>query len=154
MSDENRIHLRLVQEQDYRCRLQFDDGAPELIADEPPPLGQSQGPSPVQLLLSAVANCLTDSLLFALRKFKQDAEPLQCQATAELGRNADNRLRVEAIAVELRLARAAAELQQLPRILAQFESFCTVTQSIAPAIDVRLRVLDGNGELLKGEPLP
>lgn len=151
MSDETRVHLRLSQEQDYRCRLEFDDGAPALIADEPPPLGQRQGPSPVQLLLAAVANCLTDSLLFALRKFKQDAEPLHCRASAELGRNADKRLRVQAIEVELGLAKPAAELQQLPRILEQFESFCTVTQSIAPGIAVRLRVVDGNGALLKGE---
>ena len=151
MGDSTRVNLRLRQEQDYRCVVEFDDGAPALIADEPPPLGQGRGPSPVQLLLAAVANCLTDSLLFALRKFKQYAEPLHCQASAELGHNADKRLRVLAIEVELRLGKPAAELQQLPRILGQFESFCTVTQSIAQGIAVHLRVLDGNGELLKGE---
>ncbi|MBU3055720.1 OsmC family protein [Pseudomonas indica] len=151
MSDNQRIHLRLRQEEDYRCTLAFDDGVPPLTADEPPPLGQGQGPSPVQLLLAAVSNCLTDSLLFALRKFKQDAEPLSAHAIAEVGRNAENRLRVVGIEVDLSLGKPAAEMQHIPRILDQFEAFCTVSQSVAAGIPIRLRVFDRDGQLLKGE---
>src|SRR5690606_2188997 len=109
MSDTQKIGLTLEQEHDYRLALQFADGG-RLLSDEPPPLGASSGPSPVQLLLAAAASCLCDSLLFALRKFKQNAEPLRCAAEAELGRNPEGRLRVVAIAVELQLGRRAAEL--------------------------------------------
>lgn len=145
MSDTERVTLTLQQLEDYRCRLDFGDGQPPLIVDEPPPLGAGQGPSPVQLLLSAVANCL----LFALRKFKQDAEPLRCQASAEVGRNEQNRLRVLGIGIELQLGRNAAELEHLPRILGQFEEFCTVGRSVAQGIPLRLWVRDAEGVLLK-----
>ncbi|MBU4626299.1 MULTISPECIES: OsmC family protein [Pseudomonas] len=151
MNDSTRVNLRLEQQHDYRCTLHFEEGAPTLTVDEPPPLGEAVGPSPVELLLGAVANCLTNSLLFALRKYKQDAEPLSCKATAEVGRNAENRLRVLHIDIELQLGKSAAKLEHLPRILGQFESFCTVTQSVAQGIPVQLRVIDSEGLVLKGD---
>ena len=89
--------------------------------------------------------------LFALRKFKQDAEPLSAHAVAEVGRNAENRLRVVGIEVDLSLGKPAAEMQHIPRILDQFEAFCTVSQSVAAGIPIRLRVFDRDGQLLKGE---
>ena len=72
MSDKQ-ILVHLTQEKDYRFQVAFEDGVPELTVDEPPPLGSATGPSPVQLLTAAVGSCLSDSLLFALRKFKQRA---------------------------------------------------------------------------------
>ena len=135
--------------QDYRCSVDFGNGLPALHTDEPAPLGTGQGPTPVQLLLAAVANCLTDSLVFAMRKFKQDAEPLTCEASAEVGRNADNRLRVLAIDTTLTLGREAEGIEHLQRILDQFEGFCTVTRSVAQGIPVRMTVKDVTGKVLK-----
>ena len=89
-----RVSVNLKQQQDYRFEIRFDDNMPALISDEPEPLGTGTGPSPVQMLCAAVGNCLSDSLLFAFRKFKQVPEPLRCEVTAEVGRNAENRLRV------------------------------------------------------------
>lgn len=149
MSDETRITLTLRQLQDYRCQVHFGDNQPPLLTDEPAPLGGGQGPSPVQLLLSAVANCLTDSLLFTLRKFRQDAEPLACEATATVGRNEQRRLRVLAIDATLTLGRPAAGIEHLDRILDQFEDFCTVTRSVALGIPVHLTVKDSTGAVLK-----
>lgn len=149
MSDSKLETLTLRQEQDYRCTVDFGGGIALLTADEPAPLGSGQGPSPVQLLLAAVANCLTDSLLFALRKFKQDAEPLACKATAEVGRNAENRLRVLSISAEITLGKPAAGIEYLERILGQFEGFCTVTRSVAQGIPVHLTVRDVDGTVLK-----
>lgn len=144
-----RVQVLLQQEQDYRFRVEFGAGTPALIADEPPPLGQGQGPSPVQLLASAVGNCLSDSLLFALRKFKQAPEPLSCEVVAEVGRNADGRLRVLAMTARLRLGVPAARLEHLDRVLAQFEAFCTVTQSVGAAIPITVQVIDSEGTVLK-----
>jgi uncharacterized OsmC-like protein len=142
-------HVRLVQQQDYQFRIEFGEGLPALIGDEPAPLGQGKGPTPVQLLCAAVGNCLSDSLLFALRKFKQTPEPISCEVTAEVGRNAQNRLRVLGLDVQLTLGVAAEALQHLDRVLAQFEDFCTVASSVSQGIPVRVAVVDATGRKLK-----
>ena len=149
MADHKQESLTLLQIEDYRCTVNFGGSIMPLTTDEPAPLGQGLGPSPVQLLLAAVANCLTDSLLFALRKYKQDAEPLSCRATANVGRNADNRLRVLSIEATLTLGKVGSGIENVERILEQFEGFCTVTQSVAQGIPVLLTVKDVNGTLLK-----
>jgi uncharacterized OsmC-like protein len=148
MSDGNET-VRLVQRQDYQFTMQFGGAVPDWLADEPPPLGQGAGPSPVQLLAAAVGNCLSDSLLFALRKFKQSPEPIRCEVVAEVGRNPENRLRVLGMRVNLRLGVAAAQLQHLDRALEQFEAFCTVTQSVGAGIPITVMVLDGDGVVVK-----
>ena len=89
MSDK-RVSVILKQQQDYRFEVIFDEHMPVLISDEPAPLGTGTGPSPVQMLCAAVGNCLSDSLLFAFRKFKQVPELLHCVVTAEVGRNPEN----------------------------------------------------------------
>jgi hypothetical protein len=43
----------------------------------------------------------------------------------------------------------AAQLAQLDRVLDQFESFCTVTQSVGQGIPIQVRVLDADGLVLK-----
>lgn len=141
------VHLR--QQQDYQFQVDFGDGLPSLIADEPAPLGQGTGPSPVQLLISAVGSCLSSSLLFALRKFKQTPEPLLCTVSAEVGRNPEGRLRVLGLNVVLTLGVPAARLEHLERVLGQFEAFCTVTESVRQGIPVTVSVLDSAGFKLK-----
>ena len=121
MSDTT-IQVTLVQQHDYRFDIHFGGDVPVLTGDEPAPLGAGLGPSPVQLLSAAVGNCLSDSLLFALRKFKQAPEPIRCTVTAEVGRNAESRMR---------------------------EAFCTVTQSVGQGIPITVEVLDSTGARLK-----
>jgi uncharacterized OsmC-like protein len=151
---ENERTIRLVQQRDFRVAITWDDARPPIVADEPPPLGRGEGPSPSQLLLAAVANCMTDSLLFALRKFKLDAEPLSAQARADVGRNAEGRMRVLSIDVALALGALPAEADKLARALAQFEQFCTVGQSVAQGIATRVSVRSPDGTLLHGEGTP
>lgn len=141
--------VRLTQVQDYQFDVHFGPAVPPLRADEPPPLGQGTGPSPVQLLAAAVGNCLSDSLLFALRKFKQAPEPIAAEVTAEVGRNAEGRMRVLAMQATLTLGVPAARLEHLDRVLATFETYCTVTQSVAGAIPVTVNVRDADGTVLK-----
>ena len=148
MSDSN-LSVQLTQVADYQFDIDFGSGLPPLRADEPPPLGQAGGPSPVQLLAAAVGNCLSASLLFALRKFKQHPEPIGCQVSAEVGRNAEGRLRVLAMTAKLTLGVPAASLASLQRVLDTFESYCTVTQSVKAAIPVEVMVFDAQGAKLK-----
>ncbi len=146
---EKTIHVKLRQQHDYRFDIRFDDAMPVLTSDEPAPLGTGLGPSPAQLLAAAVGNCLSDSLLFALRKFKQSPEPLSCEVQAEIGRNAEGRVRVLQMNTVLRLGVAAAALAHLDRVLSQFEAYCTVTQSVGQGIPITVEVFDALGVKLK-----
>ncbi|MCW3478833.1 OsmC family protein [Neisseriaceae bacterium JH1-16] len=143
------VELTLIQQDNYRIRLDFGDEVPALIGDEPPPLGQNAGPAPQQLLLAAVANCLVDSLHFALGKYHQNASPLRGEARAILGRNEHGRLRVQAIEATLRLGQPAESIEYLDRILGSFEDFCTVSQSVGRGIPTTVQVLDTDGRVLK-----
>ena len=142
--------VTLAQRQAYQFDNQFAAGLPVLTTDEPAPLGTGQGPSPVDLLAAAVGNCLSASFLFACQKYKDDPGALRAEVKATVGRNERNRMRVLGLAVDLHLGRPAAEVAHLQRVLDSFEDYCTVTQSVAPAIPVTLRVLDGTGAVLKG----
>jgi len=141
--------VRLTQVQDYQFEARFGETMPVLHTDEPAPLGQGQGPSPVQLLCAAVGNCLSASLLFALRKYRQDPGRLACDVSAEVGRNADGRLRVLQMQATLTMGVPGHTLQHLERVLGSFESFCTVTQSVREGIPVAVSVCDGHGARLK-----
>ena len=141
--------VQLRQMHDYQFEMTFGDAMPVVVADEPPPLGQGTGPSPVQLLAAAVGNCLSDSLLFALRKFKQAPDPIHCTVQAEVGRNADARLRVLSMKAVLTLGVPGPSLQHLDRVLDQFEAFCTVTQSVGQGIPITVEVQDSAGFRLK-----
>jgi uncharacterized OsmC-like protein len=149
MSDD-RIAVTLQQQEGFRFLAQYANDTPDLITDEPAPLGTGQGPSPAQLLVTALANCLSDSLVFALGKFRQPNDGIRTEAVGHLGRNADNLLRVLSVDVTLHLGHPAAAFQRLDRILDQFERFCTVSQSVIAALPIQLRVLDSEGVLLKG----
>jgi len=146
---ETSIHVQLHQKQDYQFDIHFGGEVPDVMGDEPAPLGVGQGPSPVQFLAAAVGNCLSDSLLFALRKFKQAPEPMRCDVHAEVGRNAEGRMRVLGIKAVLTLGVPAASLEHLDRVLGQFEAYCTVTQSVGQGIPVSIEVVDALGVQLK-----
>lgn len=145
------LHQEAADASGYAFRVAFDDTAiAELSTDESPPLGLGAGPDPSRLLVAAVANCLSASLLFALRKFHNSPGPLATHATATLGRNAGGRWRVVHIQADLRLAEAAADHHQLERLLAQFEDFCVVTESVRQGVPVTVGVSDALGRRLHG----
>ena len=146
---ETAPHVTLRQRDAYQFDIEFAPQLPLLRSDEPPPLGQGNGPTPAQLLLAAVANCMSSSLVFALGKFKNDARGVTTTASAEVGRNEAGRLRVKRIALRIDLGAAAAELQHVERILDQFEEFCTVGQSVRTGIPTDIEVWDGAGVRLK-----
>jgi uncharacterized OsmC-like protein len=147
MTEEATVVLR--QEREFRFAIDFGAGIPVLYGDEGPPLGGGTGPTPIQLLAAAVGNCLSDSLFFALKKFRQDARGLTTRVAASVGRNVEGRLRVTRIRVAVELGARATELQNLERILGQFEQFCTVAQSVGQGIPLEVAVFDSAGDRLK-----
>ena len=146
---DNPVQITLEQQQDFQFAVHFDNPLiPALLTDEPVPLGGGQGPNPEQMLAVAVANCLSASLLFAMRKFKNDPSPIRTLAAIKTARNVQNRMRVSDISVDIRLGVPAANITAIERILAQFEDFCVVTQSVRASIPVTVRVFDSEGSLL------
>ena len=143
------IEVNLKQERDYRFAIEFGPGVPVLHGDEAPPLGAGSGPTPVQLLAAAVGNCLSDSLYFALAKFKQDPQGIATKVSATIDRNAEGRMRVTRMQVSVKLGAVAAAIDHLNRVLAQFEGFCTVAQSVGQGIPIEVSVFDGDAVKVK-----
>lgn len=155
MAESRSFTIRLEQERDFAFRVAFDSPEMErLLVDEPEPLGRNSGPNAARLVAAAVGNCLAASLLFAVRKFKDDPGRLTAEATARLARNDQGRFRIAGVDVDLHLGRDAASIGHLARSLAQFEDFCIVTQSVRQGIPVAVRVRDALGQVVHEATVP
>ncbi|MCJ2034004.1 OsmC family protein [Methylobacterium sp. J-068] len=140
--------ITITQIEGYKFAVDFGSVLPLLIVDEAVPIGNGEGPFPEQILVSAVTNCLCASLVFALAKFKQEAEGIRAEARCEVTRNAENRLRITGIAVSISLGARAEAVPRIDRVLEQFQRFCTVSESVQAGIPVTVAVRDGAGTLL------
>ena len=153
MSETQTFELSLTQIDDFEFRIRFDGTELEaLTTDESAPLGHNAGPNPARLLLASVANCLALSLLFSLRKFRNEPGQIKATASASMDRNKDKRWRIAHMDVDLHLADDAGAVRHLPRILEQFESFCIVTESVRQGIPVSVHVHDGQGVEVHATP--
>lgn len=120
-----------------------------IIVDEPAPLGTGEGPNPTRLLATAVANCLSASLIFALNKRKQSTKDLKATAEGKLARKKDGFWRVENIDVKLKIDIKDMDQVAVKDALSAFEDYCLVTQSIREGIPVSLSVEDMEGNALQ-----
>ncbi|MCY1250647.1 hypothetical protein D9M72_643050 [compost metagenome] len=64
---------------------------------------------------------------------------------AHKARNENGRWRIPRAEVAIRLSDAAAGLEHFERVLAQFEEFCIVTQSVREGMQVEVRIIDADG---------
>lgn len=136
------VSLRLLEK--YLFEVDFGEFG-NVMTDEPPPLGDGEGPNPSAMLAAAVANCMAASLLFAMRKHKDDPGELTATVSGTIDR-VDGFLRVTRLDVKLHLGKAQADLPSIVKAVSQFENFCVVTQSVRHGIDVRVEVFDAGGE--------
>jgi organic hydroperoxide reductase OsmC/OhrA len=145
MDNEFKLSLELLE--DYKFVIDFGQFG-EVISDEPEPLGSGEGPNPSRMLAASVANCLAASLIFALRKYKDDPGKVSADVSGKLER-VDGRWRITNIGVELFLGNDQDALPHLSQALEKFEDFCVVTQSVRNGIDVDLKVYDSNNTKVK-----
>jgi organic hydroperoxide reductase OsmC/OhrA len=131
MSDTQQFSFTLEQQEDFAFLIRFDKDISRLLA-------------------ASVANCLSASLLFALRKFKNNPGPITTVVTAHMERNEEKRLRVGRVDVMIQVDSPADSLEHLDRVLDQFEDFCVVTQSVRSGFPVTVTVRDGAGKVIKG----
>lgn len=146
MSDHNQFSIRLELMEDYLFKIDFGEFG-DVLTDEPPPLGKGEGPNPARMVAAAVGNCLCASLLFALRKKKDQPGNIQATVTGQLER-IDGRWRIGKLDVVMQVANPDS-LSHLPSALEQFEDFCVVTQSIRQGIPVNVTVQDTAGNSLQ-----
>jgi organic hydroperoxide reductase OsmC/OhrA len=138
---EKTSRTMLTQEAGYRFRVRFDrEGLPDLITDEPPPIGEGKGPNPSRLLATAVGNCLAASLLFCLGKARLSVDGLEAEVLTEFTRNEAGRLRIGGIKVRLLPKWTEETAAKAQRCLQIYEDFCVVTQAVRHGVPVEVQV--------------
>ncbi len=153
MSEVGKFTIHLEQEEDYAFRVKFDiKKVDDILMDEPPPLGERNGPNASRLLAAAAANCLSASLMFCLAKEDVPANSVKTEATCTLVRNEKKRLRVGRLDIRITAGDELLQSKKLDRCMTLFEDFCVVTASIREGIPVGVEVVNAAGEVLhKGE---
>jgi uncharacterized OsmC-like protein len=149
MAEQPQFTFSMEQVRDFEFKVTFDgEDIPDLLLDEPAPVGGGAGPNPSRLLAAAAANCLSASLLFCLRKARQEPSGIKATVTGTLARDDRGRLRVEGFDVVITVAGIDKEAAGSRRCTDLFEDFCVVTASIRKGIPVNVQVLDEAGERL------
>lgn len=135
---------RFVVELDHRggfaFGVDFGPGFPELIVDEPPPLGSGRGPNAARLLAAAIGNCLSASLLLCLSKARVEVVELRTTVEGGFVRNEEGRLRMDAVEVRLEPVVSGGDQARIDRCLTLFEDYCTVTASVRQGVAVAVGV--------------
>jgi uncharacterized OsmC-like protein len=140
---ERRFGARIEYIEGFKFRSQaFEDdtlhGAP-LISDEPDPVGTNAGPSTPSMLAIAVGHCLSASLVETLRHAGIHVRSSATEAIAVVVPNEEGNPRIKRIDVTLRPV-VDKESGNIKRCIDVFENYCTVCQSIRPAIPVHVEV--------------
>jgi len=140
-SDENVFTTELQRVKDYQFKVRFDSPSiPDLMTDEPAPVGKSEGPNPSRLLSAAVGNCLSSSLLFCFSKARITVDDLKASVETVTRRNENGRWRIAALEVKLHPRVRGEDLAGSKRCLGLFEDFCIVTESVRKGIQVTVDV--------------
>jgi organic hydroperoxide reductase OsmC/OhrA len=149
MSELREFTLHLEQVENFKFKVRFDwPDVPDLLLDEPTPLGSEAGPNAARLIAAGVANCLSASLLFGLQKSHNTPGGVSATVTGSIGRNAQGRLRLAGIDVDLKLAGIPEDRSRLERCFNLFEDYCVVTQAVRDGIPISVRVLDEEGTVM------
>lgn len=135
------ISITMDQIQDYQFRVKFDrEQYPDLLMDEPPPVGKDTAPNPSRLLAAAVGNCLSASFLFSARKVRAGIVSLHTSVKVWYERNDKGRLRIGRMQVEIEPIFDAPDPAKIERCKALFEDYCVVTQSVRAGFPVSVEV--------------
>ena len=149
MSEEGRFTIHLEQQEGFQINVKFDwKRAPDVLMDEPPPLGEQAGPNASRMLAAAAANCLSASLLYCVFKEEPPANCLRAEATAIMIRNEKKRLRIGGLDVRLIVNDLVTENARFARCKTLFEDFCVVSASIRQGIPMKVTLVDEQGEVL------
>lgn len=145
MTDEREFTLTLRRGEGFEFDTEFDgEKMSNLLFDEPPPLGEDEGPNAARVLGAAVGNCLSASLLFCLEKARVNVEGMETEVRGKIVRNERGRFRVGSVAVRILTEIPPEDQPRVDRCLKVFEDFCIVSASVRQGIriDVEVDVLN------------
>lgn len=148
------VSVSMEMIKDYEFRVKFSDNLPELLMDEPEPLGGGHGPAASKVLSAAIGNCLSASLAFCLRKARIDPQVLRTTVTTAIERNERGRMRIGKSHVLITLGVSDEDRGRIGRCTQLFEDFCVVTASVRQGIDVKVQIIDDRGETVYDSPAP
>ncbi len=149
MSEHRRFTIHLDHIEDYQYRVRFDwEAAPDLLMDEPPPLGTKEHPNASRLLASAIGNCISASLLHCLARENIPAGSMKTSVICELGRNENKRLRVRKIDVSIVVNDQLENSPRLQQCLQNFEDFSVVTAAVREGTPVTVQITNEAGKNL------
>ncbi|MDH5649586.1 MAG: OsmC family protein [Gammaproteobacteria bacterium] len=141
MALESEIVVELTHIQGYEFNVKFGlENVPDLLLDEPEPLGTQQGPNASRILAAAIANCLSASLIMCLNKARIASNGMKTVARTRLVRNEEKRLRVSKVDVEIELPATISNNGRMDRCFGLFEQFCIVTASVRQGIPVSVSI--------------
>ena len=148
MSEE--IAVTITRQDKYRFLIDFGPAIAASVADEPPPLGDGAGPAPDPAPRRRRRQLPVLEPRVRLRQIQgrsgriaHDGDPGDRPQRAKI------HFWVQAMKVAMTLGVAAKSLTHLDRALAQFEDFCTVSQSVRTGIPFTVTVQGADGRVLK-----
>jgi len=147
------MHMRNQAERHFGVHIDFVEGfkfssqafegellhGATVLTDEPDPVGSNAGPSTPAMLAMAVGHCLSASLVETLRHAGIHVKELRTEAVSVVAPNAEGLPRIKQINVSIRPV-VDKESGNIKRCIDVFEKYCTVCQSIRPAIAVHVEV--------------
>ncbi len=147
--EDKELVVTLEQLEGYQFKIDFGIG-PELLMDEPTPLGTDKGPNAARVLSAAIGNCLTASLLFCLQKARVDSRIIKSTVSTKITRNDKGRMRIgqSRVTIQAEIDQNENTVNRIGKCIELFEDFCIVTQSVRQGLDVKVDVIDQNGKSL------
>lgn len=139
-SHEHHVELRFVRGYEFVATFHRGAEVESMILDEPPPLGEGTGPSPVAVLAAAVGDCLAASFAYCLRKVRLEPLDLSASVVAHVARNEQGRYRISGIDVALTPELQEPDPARMERCERLFEDFCVVTESVRRGIPVNVTI--------------
>jgi uncharacterized OsmC-like protein len=139
--DPHSYTIDLERVKDYEFRVKFDKDLPEILLDEPSPLGQDKGPNATRILAAAIGNCLSASLMFCLQRSKLVVDKVRAEVTPTVARNEEGRWRIPHIRVKLFFKMSEDDSKRFQRCVNIFEEYCIVTSSVRQGIPVDVEVI-------------
>ena len=138
---ERSIETKMQRIDGYKFDVKFDlDYLPNLIADEPQPIGEGAGPNATRLLAAATGQCMSSSLIYCLKKARIPIINLETTVKMNLFKNEKGLTRIKNIDIQIDLKINEEDQKRLQRCLTIFQDYCTVTQSIRNGIQVNVKV--------------
>ena len=96
--DKKQFSATLTQEDAFEFSVAFDHTTlPNLLLDEPEPLGAGRGPNAARILAAAIGHCLSASLFFCFQEARIDVTNMETKVTGTLVRNDAGRWRIGGI---------------------------------------------------------